>query len=82
MGDSRLENAHDETMTHIRGLSPSRLEQLRRDLALTPEQRVRAAEDTLRLDRQREPADARRVVFFERYEDYLDYKFKTSAGGA
>lgn len=36
-----------------RGLSSSRSAQLRRDMELTPEDRVRAAEETLKLDRLR-----------------------------
>ena len=65
-----------------RGLSPSRLAQLRADMLLTPEERVRAAEETLKLDRLREGDRPRRVIGFDRYEDYLDYKWKASTGGA
>ncbi len=68
------------TVSSVRGLSPSRLEQLRRDLALTPEERVRAAEETLRLDRLRESSRPHTVRTFEHYEDYLDYKFRVSSG--
>ena len=64
------------------GLSPSRLAQLQSDLLLTPEERVRAAEETLKLDRLREAGIPRRVIGFDRYEDYLDYKWKMSTGGA
>lgn len=55
------------------GLGPSRLAQLTRDLALTPEERVRAAEETLRAS----PAEAsrtHRVVAFDRYEDFLEWR--------
>jgi hypothetical protein len=58
------------------GLGDSRLAQLEADLALTPEQRVREAERTARegeLTSGRAPA-ARRIVQFDRYEDYLDWK--------
>ena len=58
------------------GLGDSRLAQLEADLALTPEQRVREAERTARegeLTSGRVPA-ARRIVQFDRYEDYLDWK--------
>ena len=68
--------------TRARGLTPSRLAQLRKDLLLTPEARVRAAEETLNLDRLREVDVPRGVIGFERYEDYLDYKWKLSTGGA
>jgi hypothetical protein len=67
---------------HTPGLSASRREQLRRDLLLTPEERVRAAEETLMLDRLRHGGDPSRVIGFDRYEDYLDYKWKVSTGGA
>ena len=81
MGKPHPQKVAEPAPTPSRGLSPSRLEQLRRDLLLTPEQRVRTAEETLRLDRLREPDVPRRVIGFERYEDYLDYKFKLSTGG-
>lgn len=58
------------------GLGASRLAQLEADLALTPEQRVREAERTARtgeLTRRRVRA-TRRIVQFDRYEDYLDWK--------
>ena len=66
----------------VPGLSPSRRAQLQRDLLLTPEERVRAAEETLKLDRLREVGVDRRVIGFESYDDFLDYKFRSSAGGA
>jgi hypothetical protein len=55
------------------GLGASRRRQLLADLDLTPEERVRAAEATLRLTLLRKPASSR-VVAFDRYEDYLDWK--------
>ena len=68
--------------TRIHGLSTSHLAQLRSDLLLTPEERVRVAAATLNLDRLREAGISRSVIGFERYEDYLDYKWKVSTGGA
>lgn len=65
-----------------KGLSFSRSAQLRRDMELTPEDRVRAAEETLKLDRLRAGIIVHRVIGFERYEDYLDYKWKSRTGGA
>ena len=82
MSEPQLEDDREEASTRVRGLSPSRLAQLRMDMLLTPEERVRAAEATLRLDRLREANVPRRVIGFDRYEDYLDYKWKTSTGGA
>jgi predicted transcriptional regulator len=56
------------------GLGASRLDQLRRDLKLTPEERVRAAEETARLsDRARAPV-TQYVTIFERAQDYVDWK--------
>jgi hypothetical protein len=55
------------------GLGASRRRQLLADLALTPEERVRAADETLRLTLLRNPAAAR-VIGFDRYEDFLDWK--------
>lgn len=54
------------------GLGESRLLQLRRDLALTPEQRVRLADETLR-NAPASPAPPG-PRFFDRYEDFLDWK--------
>ena len=82
MGNPHQGDVGDEVSMRARGLTPSHLSQLRRDLLLTPEERVRAAEETLKLDRLREVDVPRRVIGFERYEDYLDYKWKMSAGGA
>ena len=56
------------------GLGESRLAQLRRDLSLTPEARVRAAEETLRLTEIRGPAPVQQVVAFDSYEAFLDWK--------
>lgn len=59
----------------IHGLDPSRLEQLAADLELTPEERVREAELTVRLTQLRQCREGRNLVFsFERYEDYLRWK--------
>ena len=54
------------------GISEYREDQLRADLALTPEQRVREAERTLALSELCAPAwRGDRVLMFDRYEDYL-----------
>lgn len=82
MGNPRRAEDGVEAETRIGGLGASRLAQLQRDLQLTPEQRVRAAEETLKLDRLRAEPVAHRVIGFDRYEDYLDYKWKSSTGGA
>ena len=56
-------------------LGEYRRAQLEADLALTPEQRVREAEETARLSETgRKHWRAHWVVFFDRYEDYLTWK--------
>lgn len=62
------------------GLGPSRHAQLLADLRLTPEQRVRAAEETARVTVLRRPAAAKRVLAFDRYEDYLAWKRRQASG--
>ncbi|MBA2708407.1 MAG: CopG family transcriptional regulator [Gemmatimonadaceae bacterium] len=58
------------------GLGGSRRAQLVRDLSLTPEARVRAAEETLRVTEPRSKARTHQVAVFDRYEDFLDWKWK------
>jgi hypothetical protein len=55
-------------------LGDSRLHQLRRDMALTPEERVRAAEETVRLSELRAGPRPRQLLQFDRFEDYLEWK--------
>jgi hypothetical protein len=58
-----------------RGLGPERLAQLVSDLRLTPEQRIRAAEETARLGEPRGTRARRHwILSFDRYEDYLEWK--------
>jgi hypothetical protein len=63
------------------GLGPLRLAQLESDLRLTPERRVRAAEETARLGERVRGLRGRRnrVLSFDRYEDYVDWKRKADA---
>jgi hypothetical protein len=65
------------------GLGPSRLTQLEADLALSPEERVREAERTAREAELARPGgrSARRVLQFDRYEDYLDWKNREGLSG-
>ncbi len=59
----------------VAGLGSSRLAQLQADLALTPEQRVREAERTARVGQRALRGGAvNRVLSFDRYEDYLEWK--------
>ncbi|MGH7669838.1 MAG: ribbon-helix-helix protein, CopG family [Gemmatimonadaceae bacterium] len=64
------------------GLGEQRLAQLRADLRLTPEARVKEAERTARAAQPSGHATygrVTRVVGFERYEDYLDDKRREDA---
>jgi hypothetical protein len=56
------------------GLGQSRLAQLTADLALSPEQRVRAAEETLRLSELGTRSRNQSLRTFDTYLDYLDFK--------
>lgn len=58
------------------GLGALRLAQLESDLRLTPEQRIRAAEETVRLGERVRGTGGRphRVLAFDRYEHYVDWK--------
>ncbi|MGH7712075.1 MAG: ribbon-helix-helix protein, CopG family [Gemmatimonadaceae bacterium] len=68
------DDATGATPRRPNGLGASRLAQLTRDLTLTPEARVREAEETLRLTESREQLRAHRVVTFDRYDDYVQWK--------
>ncbi len=64
------------------GLGAQRLAQLRADLRLTPEERVKEGERTVRAGPMRRPSaygHTTRLIGFERYEDYLDYKRREDA---
>lgn len=67
------ESANSRATAQPTGLGAQRLDQLTRDLALTPEQRAREADETLRLTRQHEPARAQ-LLAFDRLEQYIDWK--------
>ena len=58
-----------------RAFDEANLSRLRSDLALTPEQRVRLAEEIARVEPSGRPRPRfQRVIQFDRYEDYLDWK--------
>ena len=63
------------------GLGALRLAQLESDLRLTPERRIRAADDTTRLGERLRGTRGRphRILSFDRYEDYVDWKRKEHA---
>ena len=59
----------------VPGLGASRQAQLQADLRLTPTERVLGAERTARLDEVRgRVVAADRILSFDRYEDYLDWR--------
>jgi predicted transcriptional regulator len=64
----------------VTGLGASRRAQLQRDLRATPEERVRLAEETSRVDELAERAGRPQLLFFDRYEDYVDWKRRPGAG--
>lgn len=67
--------SHGEPPTppaRLPGLGDSRLMQLQRDLALTPEQRIMIAEQTLRNAPPLQSPQGSQ--YFDRYEDFLDWK--------
>lgn len=63
------------------GIGPLRHAQLAADLRLTPEERVRASEETARASVRRSAVHAQRVIGFDRYEDYLAWKRIEDIGG-
>ena len=63
------------------GMGALRRAQLAADLRLSPEARVRAAEQTARVSAARERLRAERVIGFDRYEDYLAWKRLEEIGG-
>jgi hypothetical protein len=62
------------------GIGPLRRAQLIADLKLTPEERVLEAERTARASMSRARPSALRVIGFDRYEDYLDWKEREEIG--
>ena len=60
------------------GLGPSRLAQLEADLQLSPEERVKAAEATARLDRWIRPVQGDQLLFFDDLDQYLRWKQRDS----
>lgn len=62
------------------GLGPFRLDQLTRDLALSPEERVRAAEETASGSESSARPRSRYIVSFDRVHDYLSWKRQQDVG--
>jgi hypothetical protein len=67
--------AREVGVAYVPGLGSSRQAQLEADLALTPEQRVRHAEETARVAdlRGAEPQRAR-IILFARLEDFMTWQ--------
>lgn len=60
---------------NLQRLDENRLEQLKSDMAMSVDDRVRAAEEANHLDRLlRPPCRGLKLTFFEKFEDYLDWK--------
>lgn len=67
----------EPTASYTAGLDRSRKVQLEADLALTPEERVLIAEQTLLVADLRNRRPARdQVVAFDRYEDFLGWRWR------
>jgi predicted transcriptional regulator len=64
----------------VAGLGDARRAQLKADLRLNPEERVREAEETTRVAELVRPRRGSFIVAFERFEDYLDWKRQQDAG--
>lgn len=63
------------------GLGEQRLAQLKSDLALTPERRVRAGEESADLGELAHPRPRlKRVVLYDTFEDYLAWKKRDAIG--
>ena len=62
------------------GLGSSRLAQLEADLQLRPEERVKAAEATARLDRLIRPAGGDQLLFFDNLDQYVRWKQRDALG--
>jgi hypothetical protein len=65
----------------ILGIGPSRRAQVLADMALSPEERVRAAEETARVSYLRRPSLWKGVLAFDHYEDYVGWKRREDRGG-
>jgi len=70
---------HEPQIDYAAGLGSSRIAQLVADMRLSPEERVLAAERTLAIgDEKRPPRD--RVLSFDRYDDYVEWKKREAIG--
>jgi hypothetical protein len=66
---------HEPGTAYIAGLGPQRLAQLASDLELTPEERVRLAQQTAAAGTaRRRPVQPDRVIAFDRLEDYFAWE--------
>lgn len=66
--------AESQSLPYGAGLGEQRLQQLEADVRLSPTERVRAAQNTLKAARPRRPSTPHRVVQFDRYEDYISWQ--------
>jgi hypothetical protein len=76
------EEVREGEVVYTAGIGPSRAAQLAADLRLTPEERVLAAEEALRIDEELDRSvSRRRIETFDRFEDYLEWKRREDPGG-
>lgn len=69
-------------VVYAAGIGPSRSAQLAADMRLTVEERVLAAEQTLKVDAELgRAANRSRVEAFDRFEDYLEWKRREELAG-
>jgi predicted transcriptional regulator len=66
--------AESGQLPYVAGLGEHRLQQLEADLRLSPTERVRSAQKTLKQARGRRAFTLHRVVQFDRYEDYINWE--------
>ncbi len=63
-------------------METARLRRLKADLAATPQERLRDAEELVRLGRMvRPPRNRSQIIGFDSYEDYYRWKTTQRAGG-
>ena len=71
----------DPFAEHAEELEAARLRRLETDLAMTPEERLRRAEEMTRVARMGRPVRNRaQVIAFDSYEDYEQWKTRHRAG--
>jgi hypothetical protein len=73
-----LESPPDRPREQTEGLGPSRFAQLRADLRLTPEQRVKEADRTLLEHSSAHSAAGKPLIAFDSFEEYFEWDRRES----